>query len=93
MNREPVKSDCPLDANREPVKLEQDGRVTRHTAVHGEAGLEGKNTSFARCAGTVFTRAPAQLRPPETSLRQNSCPITAMRVLGATGRRVTFGAF
>ena len=54
MNREPVKSDCPLDANREPVKLEQDGRVIRHTAVHGEAGLEGKNTSFAQCAGTVF---------------------------------------
>ena len=84
MNRDSVKSDCPLDANREPVKLEQDGRVIRHTAVHGEAGLEGAEhpSPFAQAQplkGSCLALATRGQSPAEFS------PITAMRVLGATG--------
>ena len=87
-----MKPDCPLDANRAPVQLEHDGRVTRHTAVRWEAGLEGAlypspDAQAQFLKGSCFALATRDQSPAEFS------PITAMRVLGATGRRVTYGAF
>ena len=79
--------------------------MTRHAAVHREAGLEGENSSLALRASTPVGSLckPFWLRPgpTETSLRQKSMAarhaLVCNRIRASLegrelGRRVTYGA-